>query len=225
VLEYKIAELRKQVEPKEANIASLVHQIQDMNKEMILFERKNEELNGLIEDFRVKIMTKNREYAIEHRRATELTQKMNIIQSDLRKVITKLDNRDALKAQLTDMFHRYQKIAEDPTEYDIQSDKGPQKFDLHSDHLHRTVCDERVRRQFEFSLWGAKNKVRQIRKQRFVSNLRVTEQNVALTSQINHLRTKLDSEKMRLSKITKMIQNEKKNSLGQEGLLPPLLHK
>jgi hypothetical protein len=121
------------------------------------------------------------------------------------------------------MFHRYQTIAEDPTEYDIQSDdKGPHKFDIHSDHLHRTACDERVRRQFEFSLWGAKNKVSQIRKLRFSSNLKVTEQNVVLTAQINHLRTKLDSEKMHLMKTNKMIQNEKKHELGEGFLLPPI---
>jgi len=55
VLDYKIKELKRQIEPRETEIANMKHQIKDMDRELEQYHKSNAQLDLMIGDLRVKL--------------------------------------------------------------------------------------------------------------------------------------------------------------------------
>lgn len=84
VLDYKIIELKKQVEPRERDIINLSEKIQLMNKELAIYYQDNENLNGVIHNNLLKLHSTQKEVRVEQGRKAEMKTLLGKMEEDLR---------------------------------------------------------------------------------------------------------------------------------------------
>lgn len=86
VLDYKILELRKQVEPRERDIFNLSDKINLMNGELMGYYNRNEKLDSDVSNLMSKLHATYKELRVEQSRKSEMRELMDKIRQDIQSV-------------------------------------------------------------------------------------------------------------------------------------------
>lgn len=83
VLDYKIKELKKQVEPREKDILGLTVKMTAMNSELLEYHKENQTMDDGIQDLVMKLNAQQKEVGVEKSRGDKVKLAINKIQHDL----------------------------------------------------------------------------------------------------------------------------------------------
>ncbi|KAJ3342297.1 Cilia- and flagella-associated protein 57 [Gonapodya sp. JEL0774] len=182
VLDYKIKELKRQIEPREHDIDGMTEQIKNMDVELEQYFKSNSDLEMAISDMKLKLKAAEKETEAEHGRVLRLASTMKRFKVDLYECTQFVQEPKALKHQIKRLYHKYCQQTTDEAltgdgpvevEVDVQQEYARQR-----DHLERTVA-------------ALRKKVAKDQATHRTDNVRVMEENVALIKEINQLRRDL----------------------------------
>ncbi|KAL7747058.1 Cilia- and flagella-associated protein 57 [Sorochytrium milnesiophthora] len=180
VLDYKIVELRKQIEPREANIVTLMAQIKDMETELSVYRDKQSRMVFEREELLQKLRGTIEELSTQR----ELVAECNVLQSACQrdtKALWLVSERSAdpadAKRMLVRLFHKYCLAKSDAALL------GSFTTEQNESAVQRQLLEKSV---------GTLNrKLHKERGARIVEARKLIEENVELTSEINALRAEI----------------------------------
>jgi chromosome segregation ATPase len=97
VLDYKIKELKKQIEPREKDILGMTTQIKEMDVELDNYNRVTSELELSIADLKLKLRAAEKEVAKEHSSVRSAELVVSRFKADMEDMIIHLPNPKKLK--------------------------------------------------------------------------------------------------------------------------------
>ncbi|XP_011306026.1 cilia- and flagella-associated protein 57 [Fopius arisanus] len=145
VLNYKIVELKNQIEPKDDEIMELKDKVLRMEKEMLTIHNENKNLQLQISDMSDKLSGVKKEVQIEAEKNRNNQQLMKRIQKDLVDTAGVIQEPHALKVAVMNLYNRYssdeklQRTREASLEVECELIRQ-------RDHLERTI--DSLKRQF-----------------------------------------------------------------------------
>ncbi|KAJ3293662.1 Cilia- and flagella-associated protein 57 [Borealophlyctis nickersoniae] len=193
VLDYKIKELKRQIEPREQDIQGMTYQIKEMDVELEHYHKANSNLELAIADLKLKLRGAEKEVAKERERVNACAATIRRFKVDLNECVQFIQEPKVLKAHLKKLYQKYCKSHDTPTsalEADVQAEYARQR-----EHLERTVASLR-------------RKVLKDQGLHRQDNVRIMAENVALIKEINQLRRDLKGARAR----------EKAAEVGVKGL-------
>ncbi|KAI9346401.1 WD repeat domain 65-like protein [Zopfochytrium polystomum] len=176
VLDYKIKELKRQIEPREQDIQGMTHQIKEMDVELEHYHKTNSNLELTIADLKLKLRAAEKEVAKERSRVKACVAIIKRFKVDLNDCVQYIQEPKLLKASLKRLFQKYCNDSiqsEETMEVDIQ-----QEFSRQREHLERTVTSLRKKVTKDQGIHRA-------------DNVRIMQENVSLIREINQLRKDL----------------------------------
>ena len=97
VLDFRIKELKEQVEPKENEIEDMSGQIQDINLELEKLCKQKQHLEETIENLKSALSSKKQSYMKEHIKAHNLSRQIKYFRTDLQDAISYFQDPILLK--------------------------------------------------------------------------------------------------------------------------------
>lgn len=174
-MDYKIKELKKQIEPRENDIQGMTAQIKDMNVELENYHKSTSELDLSIADLKLKLKAAEKEVVKERNQALQGISLIRNFKIDLESMIQHIQEPKMLKSSFKRLFQKYCK----DIHYDDQSEQDPQhEFERQREYLERTIASLRKK--------AAKDQFNHR-----ADNVKIMQENVVLISEINHLRKDL----------------------------------
>ena len=198
VLDYKIIELRKQVQPREQDIVNLTERTEAMKLELKQYETKQKVLKTAYQDLILKHFGTYREKLSEEWRLNMISSVKSNIEHDLYQVFKHIDSLRSFKLLFTELYHKYKNKQYEPPEtapastlphasesellfYLENMKKGPQKqnqvvvkneFEVHA-------TNKRI--QLERTTQMLNQKLKKEQKKRSVAARKMIEENTILT--------------------------------------------
>lgn len=177
VLDYKIKELKAQIDPKNDDISSMKTQIQAMDAELDDYVRKNKQLALDISQLQMKQRALQEEIKTQKRRLRvdlSLIQKFKL---DLSECMENVNEPKQFKESVVQLYWKY-----------VQT--GVKKLDLDTD-----VQKEynRQRDYLEKSVDSLKKKLEKDSQSHRIDNMRIMQENVSLIREINDLRREINA--------------------------------
>jgi chromosome segregation ATPase len=117
VLDYKIIELKKQIEPREMEIELLKKQIEEMSLELKGYGLKHLDLEKSLDDLVLKNQAASMRKSTEYWRNQQIKAIMNSVQQDVANAVKYVKDVDQLKRICTRIYHTYRDINEKPSEW------------------------------------------------------------------------------------------------------------
>jgi chromosome segregation ATPase len=181
VLDYKIKELKKQIEPREKEIMGMTQQIKEMDDELEQYHKQTTNMDLNIQDLKLKLKAVEKEKSKEHEKVEEYMAYVKRFRRDLYNTIQLIQNPHELKDSLKKMYQFYCKEVnrKNDLDQDIQAEYNRQR-----EHLERTVSTLKVKLSRDDRLHKT-------------DNVRIMQENVALISEINQLRKEIKGIKQR----------------------------
>jgi cilia- and flagella-associated protein 57 len=107
VLDYKIKELKEQVEPRETHIAAIAKEIEAINHKLDAMTKQKELLeNQTVKD--KKELELARDLVIkEHRNEQKISRQINSLKNDLEELMLYFQDQHTLKKMATDLYEKY----------------------------------------------------------------------------------------------------------------------
>jgi len=200
VLDYKIKELRRQIEPRMNEIADMQRQIKEMDQELAQYHKSNAALDLMIGELRLKIGGMERELNTQ---TTSISSNRKIVRRfrvDLHECFQYTSARQGhgdykgLKSSLTALYKKYvvNKLSSEGSDADVQKEYN------------------RQRKYLEKSVDSLKRKLKKDLLMHRGDAMRLTRENVMLTSETNALRRELKVAKQ--AKRRKIISVQNLNS-------------
>lgn len=177
VLEFKIKELKAQIDPKNDDIASMRTQIQAMDAELDEYVRKNKQLALDISQLQMKQRALQEEIKSQKRRLRDdmaLIKRFKLALSDCMDCI---NEPKALKDSVANLYRKY-----------VQS--TAKKMDLDTDQQKEY---NRQREYLEKSVESLKSKLEKDSQAHRIDNMRRMQENVSLIREINDLRREINA--------------------------------
>jgi WD40 repeat protein len=176
VLDYKIKELKAQIDPKNDSIAEMKRQIQAMDADLEDYHRKNKQLQLSIEQLHVKQRGLQEEIVTQRKKMTDCQTIIKRFKTDLHECVQFMQEPRQLKESVVNLHKKYTPngIKKQELDQDIQREYNQQREYLEKsvDSLRRKLLkDSDVHRQ---------------------DNTRILQENVALIREINELRREID---------------------------------
>ncbi|KAL2916411.1 hypothetical protein HK105_204167 [Polyrhizophydium stewartii] len=221
VLDYKIVELRKQVEPREKDIIKLTSQIEEMSTELREYSQRHEELVTDYLDMLMKHHATQRDRFVEEWRLKEVQSVLKRFERDLCHIFKHLDDMGVLKRQLTVLYHKYRDTPIDPPENPPPSEiprltnnelfilldrigkarqpallQDAAEIPLSNDE---EVESARKREYLEKTVSMLKEQLAKSETKRIDSTQKMVLENITLTGEVNALRTDMQGHRERLS--------------------------
>lgn len=136
MLDHKIKELKKQIEPREEEIADMKQQIKEMDQELERYHNTNATLDLSISDFKLKQEGLQKEVLSQR---TTLGRKESVIkhfQHDLHDVVQSIQDAKDLKEKVKGLYEKHITSPDAPTQLEeaIQREYNRQR-----DYLEKTV--------------------------------------------------------------------------------------
>lgn len=142
VLNYKITELKNQIEPRDDDIKELNIKINDMETELVNLHKSNVILELRLNESRETVAGAKREIAREVKKTKHDQQMLKKIRTDLAKIISVIQEPQALKNAVKQLYHRYS--ADDEFLQSSRADSDVQcEFLRQRDQLERTIASLR----------------------------------------------------------------------------------
>jgi len=176
VLDYKIKELKKQIEPRENDIKAMKEQIQEMESELERFHKQNNGLELNIAELRLKLKATEKELYQERQKCHDIDAEVKRFKTDLHNVTAYIQEPKQLKEGVKELYGKY--VTDDASDRsgvdaDIQKEYARQR-----EHLERSVASLRKKLAKDTEIHRA-------------DNVRVMQENVTLIKEINDLRREL----------------------------------
>lgn len=139
VLDYKIQELKNQIEPRNREIQELKENIRDMETELTSFHKTNLSLEQQLHEVREKLHAARQELAREAHSNKRCQQFLRKIRVDILETAGLIQEPNALKTAVTDLYHKYS--ADDEFLRSREADVDAQcEFIKQRDYLERTIA-------------------------------------------------------------------------------------
>lgn len=176
VLDYKIKELKKQIEPRENDIKEMKEQIQEMESELERFHKQNTGLELNIAELRLKLKATEKELYQERQIVHDVEAVVKRFKTDLHNAAGYIQEPKKLKEHVKELYCKY--VSDDTPEQagvdaDIQKEYARQR-----EHLERSVASLRKKLAKDTEIHRA-------------DNVRIMQENVSLIKEINDLRREL----------------------------------
>ena len=193
VLDYKIKELKKQIEPREVEIMDMKEQIKDMDQELERYHKNNSALDLTVSDLRLKLDGMQREILSQRTRLGDADIKIRGLKTELHETVQHIQDPKALKESVKKMYQKHvtEAVPSRAVEPDIAAEYARQR-----EYLEKSV--ESLKRKLSKMSDMAKS-----------DNMRMMGENVALVKEINDLRREI--------KQMKLIQRQQATSGGTSG--------
>ncbi|KAJ1555780.1 Cilia- and flagella-associated protein 57, partial [Cladochytrium tenue] len=220
VLDYKIAELKKQVEPREQDIVLLSKQIKEMDDELLGYHKGQDKLDLVVQDLRMKIRSAEREARVEGLELKDVHGIQHRIQNDLLLVAQLLDRPNDLKRLATELHHKYQQVLREPKDrFDsrgrtaiLQAAAAAAAASAGADRrpvdepLEEELDAQRQREHLERTAATLRHKLAKADEVRHSDNVRIVGENVLLLSEANVLTRDLRGTQQRTGRLVERIK-------------------
>lgn len=209
VLDYKIRELKNQIEPRDKEIKELKDKIQDMETELVNLHKTNVSLELQLYELREKLSSARHEIQAEVQRNRKSQLLLRKIRIDLLDTANLIQEPNALKIAVKNLYHKYSD--EDEFLRNRAADLEAQcEFMRQREHLERTV--KSLRKQVHHDDAGSNKDVD-----------RIMEENVVLIVELNALRKELNGAHKHIADMESLLgltgkemnPKEAKNKLAQ----------
>ncbi|TPX56516.1 hypothetical protein PhCBS80983_g04473 [Powellomyces hirtus] len=124
VLDYRIKELKEQVEPRENHIKDMTSHIKDINGSLETLSAHKAGFNSTIAELSSKLAATKKEYALRHRQAHQLEHQIKSFTTDLHGAIPYIQDAAVLRAAVNRLLGKYLSAAnqEDLTLAEVDSE-------------------------------------------------------------------------------------------------------
>ncbi|XP_031833358.1 testes of unusual size [Nomia melanderi] len=177
VLNYKITELKNQIEPRDQEIIELKDKIRDMETELVNLHKTNVSLELQLHELREKLAAARRELQRETHTGKRCRRLLKRIRVDLLDASGLVQQPQALKNAVTKLYHKYSAsddfLRSRKADFDAQCEFAKQR-----DHLERTIAS--LRKQVFRDKPGIGQQMD-----------KTIEENIALITELNALREQL----------------------------------
>jgi WD40 repeat protein len=202
VLDYKIKELKAQIDPKNDDIASMLTQIQAMEGELDDYMRRNKQLALDISQLQMKQRALQEEIKSQKKRLRDDLALIKRFKLDLSECMECIQEPKQLKEAVANLYRKY-----------VQS--GVKKLDLDTDMQKEY---NRQRDYLEKSVDSLKRKLQKDSEAHRTDNMRIMQENVQLIREINDLRREINVLKHeRTAQELQAINQEAGMSQGKDG--------
>merc|ERR1711977_86287 len=169
VLDYKIRELKAQIDPKNEDIAEMKKQIQAMDADLEDYHRKNKQLQLDISQLQTKQRSLQDEIVSQRKKMTDCQTIIKRFKNDLHECVQFIQEPKQLKESVTSLYKKYvpNGIKKQELDSDIQREYNRQR-----DYLEKSV--ESLKRKLL--------KDSEVHRQ---DNMRILQENVSLIREIN----------------------------------------
>merc|ERR1719265_1188127 len=198
VLDYKIKELKAQIDPKNDDITDMKKQIQAMDADLEDYHRKNKQLRLDISQLQVKQRSLQDEIVSQRKKMTDCQTIIKRFKNDLHECVQFIQEPKQLKESVTNLFKKY-------------VPHGIKKQELDSD-IQREY--NRQREYLEKSVESLKRKLAKDSEVHRQDNMRIMQENVSLIREINDLRKEINflkherkQQRLNVSKQKKLAQS------------------
>merc|ERR1719287_108222 len=176
VLDYKIKELKSQIDPKNDSITAMKKQIQEMDSELEDYHRKNKTLQVNIDQLQEKQRSLQKEIVTQRKKMTDCQTIIKRFKNDLHECVQFIQDPKLLKDSVSSLYKKYvpNGIKKQELDADIQREYNRQR-----DYLEKSV--ESLKRKL------LKDSV--VHRQ---DNMRILQENVSLIREINDLRKEIN---------------------------------
>merc|ERR1719238_1214668 len=176
VLDYKIKELKAQIDPKNDDIVSMLTQIQAMEGELDDYMRRNKQLALDISQLQMKQRALQEEIKSQKKRLRDDLALIKRFKLDLSECMECIQEPKQLKEAVANLYRKY-----------VQS--GVKKLDLDTDMQKEY---NRQRDYLEKSVDSLKRKLEKDSQAHRTDNMRIMQENVQLIREINDLRREIN---------------------------------
>mmetsp|Transcript_9007 Transcript_9007/g.25093 ORF Transcript_9007/g.25093 Transcript_9007/m.25093 type:complete len:1245 (-) Transcript_9007:111-3845(-) len=177
VLDYKIKELKAQIDPKTGAIESMKKQTQAMDDELNDYIRRNKQLALEISQLQMKQRALQEEIKSQKRRLKDDLSLIKRFKLDLSDCMETIQEPKQLKESVAGLYRKY-----------VQS--GVKKLDLDTDMQKEY---NRQRDYLEKSVDSYKRKLEKDSQAHRIDNMRIMQENVSLIREINDLRREINA--------------------------------
>jgi len=185
VLNYKIQELRNQIEPRDCEIAQLKQNMRDIEAELLSLHKVNTNLEMQLLEVKEKLNAAHHEINCEKRLNKTCQQLLRRIRVDILDVAGLVQEPNALKMAVKDLYHKYS--ADDEFLRSRKADQAAQcEFIRQRNFLERTVMS--LKRQVFRNTYTEDKDLE-----------KMTEENSILIAELNALREKLKEAREEIS--------------------------
>merc|ERR1712050_814931 len=177
VLDYKIKELKAQIDPKTEDIDSMKKQTQAMDDELTAYMVKNKQLALDISQLQMKQRALQEEIKSQRRGLRDDLSLIKRFKLDLSDCMETIAEPKQLKESVAGLYRKY-----------VQS--GAKKLDLDTDMQKEY---NRQRDYLEKSVDSLKRKLEKDSQAHHIDNMRIMQENVSLIREINDLRREINA--------------------------------
>jgi len=195
VLDYKIKELKAQIDPKTADIASMKTQTQAMDDELNDYIRRNKQLALDISQLQMKQRALQEEIKSQKRKLRDDLSLIKRFKIDMNECMDTISEPKMLKESIANVYRKY-----------LQSET--KKLDLDTDMQKEY---NRQRDYLEKSVDSLKRKLEKDSQAHRIDNMRIMQENVSLIREINDLTREINALKHERT------AEEVKNQISQGG--------
>ena len=179
VLDYKIKELKKQIEPKMEQIAAMKEQINKMDQELERYHKNNSNLELTISDLKLKLGGVQRELKAQRNRTKDAELYIARFKTEVHDVVQSIQDPHALKDGTKNLYHKYCQQGEGGDSMAVEEDADvASEYARQRDYLEKTVN-------------SLKRKLSKDTERHRVESMRIMQENVALIKEINELRREM----------------------------------
>merc|ERR1719321_940184 len=202
VLDYKIKELKAQIDPKNDDIAEMKQQIKAMDYELEEYQRKNKQLALDISQHQMKQRALVEEIKSQKKRLREDLALIKRFKLDLSECMECIQEPKQLKEAVANLYRKY-----------VQS--GVKKLDLDTDMQKEY---NRQRDYLEKSVDSLKRKLQKDSEAHRTDNMRIMQENVQLIREINDLRREINVLKHERTAQELQAINQQGSNTGKESI-------
>merc|ERR1711937_841100 len=176
VLDYKIKELKAQIDPKNEYIAEMKTQILAMEAELEDYMRKNKQLALDISQLQMKQRALQEEIKTQKRKLRDDVALIKRFKIDLHECMQFIQEPKQLKEAVALLYSKYVQTGVKKLELDTDSQK---EYNRHRDYLEKSVD-------------SLKRKLQKDSEVHRIDNMRIMQENVSLIREINDLRREIN---------------------------------
>ncbi|KAJ8263115.1 hypothetical protein COCON_G00155720 [Conger conger] len=210
VLEYKINELKKQIEPRENSIIEMREQIQKMEEELGQFKRKNTQLELNITELKLKLKVTDEDKRKEMQRVCNMNTLVQRFRGDLHHCVELIQEPKELKDSICKLYNSY--VQTDVVKIGVGGDSDIQKeYSRQRDHLEKTVANFK-RKMARDSEIHHKERLRIIRE-----NTSLITENQELIRELHHIKSHAPLTSMMSAPVTS--ETEDSSNSKSEGII------
>ncbi|KAL3868099.1 hypothetical protein ACJMK2_040935 [Sinanodonta woodiana] len=176
VLDYKIKELKKQIEPRQKDIKMMKEQIQKMESELFRVKKQNTTLELNIEELRQKLKATEKELQQERQKVHDQEAVVKRFKTDLHNCVAYIQEPKMLKESIKALYEKH--VHEDIADAASVDSEVQREYARQRDHLEKSVASLRKKLAKDTEIHRA-------------DNVRIMQENVTLITEINDLRREL----------------------------------